>query len=208
MCPPADRHNGKVPKTVVDRRSNDIGCDARSNAEAFARVPRERFLPMAERQNALDNVPLSIGRGQTNSQPSTVADMLRLLDPQPGETVLDLGSGSGWTSMLLAVLVGPTGRVLGVERHPELVESSRAAIEAVIAESADRETFADVAIHEAVPGALGLPAEAPFDRILVSAGAESLPDQLVDQLAVGATMVIPVAGRCSASSVAALAPTG
>ena len=164
-------------------------------AEAFARVPREPFLPVAERQNASDNVPLSIGRGQTNSQPSTVADMLRLLDPQPGETVLDLGSGSGWTSMLLAVLVGPTGRVLGVERHPELVESSQAAIEAVIAESADQETLAEVGIHAAVPGALGLPAEAPFDRILVSAGAESLPDQLVDQLAVGAAMVIPVAGE-------------
>ncbi|GGC39868.1 protein-L-isoaspartate O-methyltransferase family protein [Brevibacterium sediminis] len=164
-------------------------------AEAFARVPREPFLPMAERQNASDNVPLPIGHRQTNSQPSTVADMLRLLDPQLGDTVLDLGSGSGWTSMLLAVLVGPTGRVLGVERHPELVESSRAAIEAVTADSAGRETLAEVVLHEAVTGALGLPAEAPFDRILVSAGAESLPDQLVDQLTVGATMVIPVAGE-------------
>lgn len=164
-------------------------------AEAFARVPREPFLPTAERQHASANAPLSIGHGQTNSQPSTVADMLRLLDPQPGDTVLDLGSGSGWTSMLLAVLVGPAGRVLGAERHPELVESSRATIEAVTADSADQETLAEVAIHEAIPGALGLPAEAPFDRILVSAGAESLPDQLVDQLAVGATMVIPVAGE-------------
>ena len=164
-------------------------------AEAFARVSREPFLPMAERRNASDNVPLPIGQGQTNSQPSTVADMLRLLDPQPGDVVLDLGSGSGWTSMLLAVLVGPTGRVIGVERHHELVESSRAAIEAVTAEFADRETLAEVAIHEAVPGALGLPAGAPFDRILASAGADSLPDELVDQLAVGATMVIPVAGE-------------
>ena len=164
-------------------------------AEAFARVPREPFLPMAERRNASDNVPLPIGQGQTNSQPSTVADMLRLLDPQTGDVVLDLGSGSGWTSMLLAVLVGPAGRVLGVERHHELVESSRAAIEAVTAEFTDRETLAEVAIHEAVPGALGLPAEAPFDRILVSAGADSLPDELVDQLAVGATMIIPVAGE-------------
>jgi len=164
-------------------------------AEAFARVPREPFLPVAERQNASDNVPLPIGLGQTNSQPSTVADMLRLLDPQPGDTVLDLGSGSGWTSMLLAVLVGPAGRVLGVERHPGLVESSRAAIEAVTADPADQETLAEVTIHEAIPGVLGLPAEAPFDRILVSAGAESLPDQLVDQLTIGATMVIPVAGE-------------
>ena len=164
-------------------------------AEAFARIPREPFLPVAERRNASDDVPLPIGHGQTNSQPSTVADMLRLLDPRPGDVVLDLGSGSGWTSMLLAVLVGPTGRVLGVERHPELVESSQAALESVAAEFADGETLAEAAIHEAVPGALGLPAEAPFDRILASAGADSLPDELVDQLAVGATMVIPVAGE-------------
>ncbi|SMX81664.1 protein-L-isoaspartate O-methyltransferase family protein [Brevibacterium linens] len=164
-------------------------------AEAFARVPREPFLPVTERQNASGNVPLPIGHGQTNSQPSTVADMLRLLDPQPGETVLDLGSGSGWTSMLLAVLVGPAGRVIGVERHPELVDSSQAAIDAVTADAPDQETLAEVAIHAAIPGALGLPAEAPFDRILVSAGTETLPDQLVDQLAVGATMVIPVAGE-------------
>ena len=164
-------------------------------AEAFARVPRESFLPTAERQHASDNAPLPIGQGQTNSQPSTVADMLRLLDPQPGDTVLDLGSGSGWTSMLLAVLVGQAGQVLGVERHPELIESSQAAVDAVTAGAAVGTPLAEVAIHKAIPGTLGLPGRAPFDRILVSAGADSLPSQLVDQLAVGGTMVIPVAGE-------------
>lgn len=163
--------------------------------EAFAQVPRAPFLPAAERISAGDNVPLPIGLGQTNSQPSTVVDMLRLLDPHPGDTVLDLGSGSGWTSMLLAVLVGGAGKVFGVERHHKLVESSRAAVEAVTVEFADRKSLAEVAIAEAAPGTLGLPDEAPFDRILVSAGAESLPAELVDQLAIGAAMVIPTAGE-------------
>lgn len=163
--------------------------------EAFAQIPRAPFLPAAERIFAGDNVPLPIGRGQTNSQPSTVIDMLRLLDPHPGDTVLDLGSGSGWTSMLLAALVGRAGKVYGVERHHELVESSRAAVAAVAVELEDRKNLAEVVITEAAPGTLGLPDEAPFDRILVSAGAESLPIELVDQLAVGATMVIPTAGE-------------
>lgn len=171
-------------------------------AEAFAQVPREPYLPAAERRSAGDNAPLPIGHGQTNSQPSTVADMLRLLDPQPADTVLDLGSGSGWTSALLAVLVGRRGRVFGVERHRTLIARAREAVgesfaEAGLGSGTDAEALSPAPIEfvQARPGVLGAPERGPFDRILVSAGAESLPAELVEQLAVGATMVIPVAGE-------------
>jgi protein-L-isoaspartate(D-aspartate) O-methyltransferase len=153
---------------------------------AFAAVPREDFLPPAERPWAGGDHPLPIGHGQTNSQPTTVANMLALLEPGPGHRVLDVGSGSGWTTALLARLVAPDGRVLGTEIVPELVERGRAALA----------PYADgrAEIRAAVPGVLGLPEEAPFDRILVSAEARQMPAPLVDQLAEGGILVVPVAG--------------
>ena len=158
-----------------------------SLAEAFSRVPRASFLPEGERSFSTSNVPLPIGHGQTNSQPSTVADMLELLDPQPGDHVLDLGSGSGWTSALVAVLVGARGRVTGVERHRGLIDYARKSLSAF--------SLGNVDLLEATGGILGAPEAAPFDRILVSAGAESLPSELVDQLSIGGVMVIPVGGQ-------------
>lgn len=155
-------------------------------AEAFARVPRRRFLPADQQGWAESNVPLEIGCSQTNSQPSTVADMLSLLDVEPGQNVLDLGSGSGWTTALLGVLVGGRGRVIGVERHRELLDGAIAACDGLGIEA--------IEFAEAVAGTLGLPERAPFDRILVSAEAKTLPGRLVEQLAVGGVMVIPVSG--------------
>lgn len=163
-----------------------------SITEAFSQVPRELFLPEEERDSASSNLPLSIGDGQTNSQPSTVADMLRLLEPQLGDRVLDVGSGSGWTTALLGVLVGPNGHVTGVERHEKLIERARKSLSLARADIGDLGT---VEIMAATAGVLGLPDEAPFDRILVSAGAEILPRELVDQLALGGVMVIPVQGE-------------
>ena len=81
---------------------------------AFDATPRRDFLPRGERRRAGHDGPVPIGYGQTNSQPRTVADMLRLLDVHPGERVLHVGTGSGWTTALLAHLVGPTGEVIGV----------------------------------------------------------------------------------------------
>jgi protein-L-isoaspartate(D-aspartate) O-methyltransferase len=154
---------------------------------AFVAVPREGFLPRRLRRRASYDGPLDIGHGQTNSQPRTVADMLRLLDVQPGQRVLDVGSGSGWTTALLAHLVGPGGSVRGVEIVPHLVEQGRANL------AATDQPWAS--IDGALPGRLGLPDDGPYDRILVSAEATSLPGELVAQLAAGGRMVVPVLTR-------------
>jgi len=151
---------------------------------AFLAVPRTGFLPRSQRRRAGFDGPLTIGHGQTNSQPRTVDAMLRLLDVRPGQRVLDVGSGSGWSTALLAHLTGSTGEVRGVELERDLVEFGSLNL------AATHQPWAS--IREAVPGALGLPDHAPYDRILVSAEPRTLPQQLVDQLADGGRMVIPV----------------
>lgn len=153
---------------------------------AFDATGRRDFLPPGVRGRAAHDGPLAIAAGQTNSQPSTVEAMLRLLDVRPGHRVLDLGSGSGWTTALLAHLVGPAGTVLGVELEPSLVEFGSANL------AASGRPWASIRL--ATPGVLGDPGGAPYDRILVSAMAESFPDPLVDQLADDGVMVVPVAG--------------
>lgn len=150
-------------------------------------IPRAVFLPPDQRPHAQQDAPCPIGHGQTNSQPRTVADMLRLLEVRPGHRVLDVGSGSGWTTALLAELTGRDGQVTGVERVPELVEASRAALSTFTMPWAD--------IRLAAAGVLGVPGSAPYDRILVSAQAQTLPQALVDQLGADGIMVIPVAGE-------------
>lgn len=156
--------------------------------DAFRAVPRERFLPSELRRRAGEDAPLPIGQGQTNSQPTTVRNMLALLDVRPGQRVLDLGAGSGWTTALLAHLVGPDGEVIGVERQEHLLDPARAAL----AETAPGRRAVIRAAH---PGVLGAPEDAPFDRILVSAGARRRPPALVAQLAEDGVMVIPVQER-------------
>ena len=155
--------------------------------EAFRAVARADFLRPRDQSNAGVDAPIAIGEGQTNSQPRTVFAMLELLDVQPGQRVLDVGSGSGWTTALLAHLVGPTGIVIGTELVPDLVAFGAANLA--------KYDFAWASIRQAEPGTLGAPDDGPFDRILVSAEARSLPEPLVEQLAVGGTMVIPVGAR-------------
>lgn len=163
------------------------GTDPTSVDSALRLAPRHRFLPPDQRALADADRPLPIGHGQTSSQPRTVVDLLTLLDVHPGMRVLDVGAGSGWTTALLAHLVGPTGEVVGVELEPDLARWGAANVEA-----------ADVpwaVLEQAVPGVLGRPDLAPFDRVLVSAAARELPAELVAQLAVGGVMVCPVDGR-------------
>jgi protein-L-isoaspartate(D-aspartate) O-methyltransferase len=155
-------------------------------SRAMSDVARVDFLPPDQQPSAGNDVALPIGRGQTGSQPRTVADMLRLLDVRPGHRVLDVGSGSGWTAALLGRLTGPEGRVDGVELIAELADWGAANVAAYEMEW--------VRIHRADPQALGLPCGAPYDRILVSADGGTLPPSLVEQLRIGGVMVLPVAG--------------
>ena len=152
--------------------------------EAMATLTRRAFLPPAQRAHADEDRPLPLIHGQTNSQPSTVAAMLRLLDVPPGASVLDIGSGSGWTTALLGRLVGPEGHVLGLEIDPDLAAWGAANLAGW--------PMPWAAIERADPGVLGRPREKGWDRILVSAAGQQLPDALVAQLADGGRMVLPV----------------
>jgi protein-L-isoaspartate(D-aspartate) O-methyltransferase len=110
--------------------------------------------------------------------------MLQLLAVEPDQRGLDVGSGSGWTTALLAHLTGPGGVVVGVELEPTLTEFGAGNLRTM--------GFDWASIRQATPGVLGVPEGAPYDRILVSANATSLPEALVDQLGEGGRMVIPV----------------
>jgi protein-L-isoaspartate(D-aspartate) O-methyltransferase len=142
-------------------------------------------MPEKVRHLADFDQPVPIGYGQTISQPYTVARMLEWLDPRPGHKVLDIGSGSGWTTALLAHLVGSKGEVYAVERIPELVEFGRGNVEKSGIKNARFSTAGEE---------LGLPEKAPFDRILVSASADQFPEELMEQLKISGKLVIPVHG--------------
>lgn len=116
---------------------------------AMRAVPRREFLPRSQRPLAHQDRPLPIGRGQTSSQPTTVAAMLRLLRVPLGARVLDVGSGSGWTTALLAYLVGPQGSVLGIERDDRLALWGAANL--------GRTGMQWASIEQAAPGVLGSP---------------------------------------------------
>lgn len=149
---------------------------------AFRAVPRADFLPAGMQLEAGINAPLPIGGRQTISQPLTVAFMLELLTPEPGNQVLDVGTGSGWTTALLAHIVGKSGHVFGIERIADLYEFGRRNLAPY--------HFQNVVVT-CGDGSLGWPEHAPFDRIQVAAAATTVPKPLLKQLAVGGRMVIP-----------------
>ena len=150
---------------------------------AMARVPRERFVSPDCYYAAYEDMPLSIGFGQTISQPFIVALMTQALGLKGGEKVLELGTGSGYQTAILAEL---TKWVISIERIPQLTESARRALKGL--------GYKNFEIHTSSE-ALGWPAGAPYDAIIVTAGAPSIPDVLLEQLALGGRMVIPVGSR-------------
>lgn len=151
--------------------------------DAFRSVDRRLFIPEDFRDFIYSDRPLPIGNEQTISQPSTVAFMLELLEPKRGEKILDIGSGSGWTTSLLCHIVGKEGSVLGLERVDTLVSLGRKHLAQF--------GFGEQCRIEKAENVLGKPGEV-FDKILVSASAERFPKQLLSQLKPGGILVIPV----------------
>jgi len=160
--------------------------------QAFRKIKRADFVPFdLKREQGEDfineyNAPLSIGYGQTISQPLTVAFMLELLKPEQGDKILDIGAGSGWQTALLAQIVGSKGRVFAVEIIPELKNFGE--------ENVRKYNFVKKGIVKFIcgDGTKGLPQEAPFDKIIAAASAEKIPLAWKKQLKVGGRLVAPV----------------
>lgn len=151
--------------------------------DAFRTIDRKYFVPEKYKEDTYIDAPLPIGDYQTISQPSTVAFMLEKLDPQDGNTVLDIGSGSGWTTALLCYIIGDKGSVTGVERLETLVEQGK--------NNLSKFRFNAHCHIENAGEKLGLPGK-QFDRILVSASADDIPEELFLQLKIGGILVIPI----------------
>jgi len=167
--------------SLIEKLSSEIS-DKRVLA-AMSRLPRELFVPGESRPFAYEDRPLPIGCEQTISQPYIIALMTQSLELTGSDKVLELGTGSGYQTAILAELAG---QVVTVERWPALAESSRKVLGSL--------GYKNIEIHIAGE-TLGWKQGAPYDAILVTAGAPSLPADLLSQLAYGGRMVIPVGSR-------------
>lgn len=156
-------------------------------AEALRKVPREEFVPNGLRDDAYIDTPLPIGSGQTISAPHMVALMAQALDLKPGHKVLEVGGGSGYHAAVTSELISPGGHVFSVERIPELVRFAQ--------ENIERTGYSASVTVVLSDGSVGLPDEAPFDRIFLACAAPAVPTPLRSQLSDGGVMLVPVGGR-------------
>lgn len=164
-----------VEEQIVRRRVRDERV-----LRAMGTVPRHLFVPDYLRDSAYDDGPLPIGEEQTISQPYVVAFMSEAIRPQPADRVLEVGTGSGYQTAVLADLVG---HVYSTEVRPRLAEAARARL---------AELGVSNVTLRAEDGSGGWPEEAPFDAILVTAAAPGVPEALVEQLGEGGRLVIPI----------------
>ncbi len=183
---------------LTDELIQDGYLKTKEIIEAFEEIDRAVFVPEDQQEYAYCNTPLSIGFNQTISQPLSVAFMLELLEPKPGERILDIGSGTGWQAAILAVMVGKKtsegedaessrGSVVAVERIPELKAASEASLE--------HYGFIEQGIVTVVlgDGTKGYKKSAPYDKIIASASSEGdVPLQWKRQLKIGGRIVAPV----------------
>ena len=170
----------RLREAMVDRQLAARGISDKRVLAAMREVPRHEFVGPELAHLAYDDTPLPIEAGQTISQPYIVASMIEAATVAPGETVLEIGAGSGYAA---AVMGRIAARVVAIERHSELAELAAARMK--------RLGYDNVEIVHA-DGSLGWPDSAPFDAILAAASGSHVPDVLKGQLAVGGTLVMPI----------------
>jgi protein-L-isoaspartate(D-aspartate) O-methyltransferase len=177
--------HSSLRRQMVDSQLRQRGIADERVLGAMERVPRHEFAPEQYRDQAHEDHPLPIGEGQTISQPYIVAIMLDALKLSPTDKVLEIGTGSGYVTALLAEL---TERVISIERHESLAESARALLAAL--------GYSNVNVVTG-DGTQGFPEAAPYDAIVVSAAAADMPPALITQLGEGGRMIIPVGSEDS-----------
>jgi protein-L-isoaspartate(D-aspartate) O-methyltransferase len=184
------------PERMVQEQIVARGITDARVLRAMRRVPRRRFVPWNVAAFAYDDRPLPIGLGQTISQPYIVAYMTEQLDVTPKSKVLEIGTGSGYQAAVLAEM---GARVYTVEIVPELADRARKTLAAV--------GYRGVRVR-AGDGYRGWPEAAPFDRIIVTAAPDHIPQPLIEQLAVGGRMVIPVGDVFQQMTIVTKTPAG
>jgi len=171
---------------LLDLLIKDGWLKTKKIMDAFKKIKRKDFLANDNKNLSEANTALPIGYGQTISQPLTVAFMMELLQPQKGDKILDVGSGSGWTSAILADIVSKKGKVIAVEIIPDLAEFGKNNIA--------KYNFIKKGIVEYIigDGFQGYKKESPYDKILASASGDDLPRAWKDQLKIGGKIVCPI----------------
>ena len=184
---PAIRRAGnvdfRIPRHRMAERLAQSGVQNRRLLAALAAVPRHLLIPEALQDSAYRNVALPIGEGQTISAPGVVAAMTEAMELRGGETILEIGTGSGYQAAILARLAG---RVISIERVPRLAATARSTL--------DRLGVSNVVVYLG-DGTSGRRTDAPFDRIVVTAGGPTVPEPLLSQLVVGGCLVGPFGPR-------------
>ncbi len=172
-------------RRLVNRLVSE-GCLSKPEViKAMLKVPRHRFIPEPKQYNAYADMPLPIDQGQTISAPHMVAIMTEHLDVKPHHKILEIGAGSGYQAAVLAEILCE-GEIYTVERIPELAEKAR--------ENLERCGYSNVHIIHG-EGTKGYAKEAPYDRVIVTAGAPRVPKALLSQLKEGGKLLIPVGSR-------------
>ncbi|HYL85744.1 MAG TPA: protein-L-isoaspartate(D-aspartate) O-methyltransferase [Candidatus Angelobacter sp.] len=177
---PENRDYAPQCAEMIEKQLRRRGIRDAAVLAAMQKVPRHEFVPLELRGQAYDDAPLPIGGGQTISQPYIVAAMTAALRPRPGDRVLEVGTGCGYQAAVLSLLARD---VFTIELRPELASAA--------SQRLARLGYSNVHVH-CGDGTLGLPEFAPFDAILVAAAAPAVPKPLLDQLADGGRIIIPI----------------